>query len=81
MFTLKPKLENNSSTPVIVAGESATATPNASKPSLEITNSHENHLEGFFLHHLSHIILGSLALLIIGIWAYASRRKWRDLSD
>jgi len=81
MFSLNPKLENNSPTPANVASESATSTLNASKPAPEITKSHENHLEGFFLHHLSHIILGAAALLVIGIWAYASRRKWRDLSD
>ena len=74
-FILKTKSESKSSTPVAVPSESETALPKV------ITTDHVNHTEGFFLHHKDHIILGTLALLVIGIWAYASRRKWRELPD
>ena len=74
-FILKTKSESKSSTPVAVPSESDTALPQV------ITTDHVNHSEGFFLHHRDHIILGTLALLVIGIWAYASRRKWRELPD
>jgi methionine-rich copper-binding protein CopC len=74
-FTLRTKSESKSPTPIAVPSKSETALPQV------ITTDHVNHAEGFFLHHRDHIILGSLALLVIGIWAYASRRKWRDLSD
>ena len=74
-FILKTKSESKSSTPVAVPSESETALPKV------ITTNHVNHTEGFFLHHKDHIILGTLALLVIGVWAYASRRKWRELPD
>jgi methionine-rich copper-binding protein CopC len=74
-FILKTKSESKSSTPVAVPSESETALPKV------ITTNHVNHTEGFFLHHKDHIILGTLALLVIGVWAYASRRKWRELAD
>jgi hypothetical protein len=74
-FTLKIKSESKSSIPAAVPSESETALPTV------ITTDHVNHSEGFFLHHRDHIILGTLALLVIGIWAYASRRKWRELHD
>ena len=74
-FILKTKSESKSSTPVAVPSESETALPKV------ITTDHVNHTEGFFLHHRDHIILGALALLVIGVWAYASRRKWRELHD
>lgn len=74
-FILKTKSESKSSTPVAVPSESETALPTV------ITTDHVHHSEGFFLHHRDHIILGTLALLVIGIWAYASRRKWRELLD
>ncbi len=74
-FILKTKSESKSSTPVAIPSESETALPKV------ITTNHVNHSEGFFLHHRDHIILGTLALLVIGIWAYASRRKWRELLD
>ena len=74
-FTLRTKSESKSPTPIAVPSKSETALPQV------ITTDHVNHAEGFFLHHRDHIILGSLALLVIGIWAYASRRKWRELSD
>jgi len=74
-FTLRTKSESKSPTPIAVPNKSETALPQV------ITTDHVNHAEGFFLHHRDHIILGSLALLVIGIWAYASRRKWRELPD
>jgi len=74
-FLLKTKSESKSSTPVAVPSESETALPKV------ITTNHIKNTEGFFLHHRDHIILGTLALLVIGIWAYASRRKWRELPD
>jgi len=74
-FTLRTKSESKSPTPTAVPSKSETALPQV------ITTDHVNHAEGFFLHHRDHIILGSLALLVIGIWAYASRRKWRELPD
>lgn len=74
-FTLKSESENKSSTPVAAPSKSETALPQV------ITTDHVIHSEGFFLHHRDHIILGTLALLVIGIWAYASRRKWRELPD
>ena len=74
-FTLRTKSESKSPTPIAVPSKSETALPQV------ITTDHVNHAEGFFLHHRDHIILGSLALLVIGIWAYASRRKWRELPD
>jgi methionine-rich copper-binding protein CopC len=74
-FTLRTKSESKSPTPIAVPSKSDTALPQV------ITTDHVNHAEGFFLHHRDHIILGSLALLVIGIWAYASRRKWRELPD
>ena len=74
-FTLKTKSESKSPTPLVVPSKSETALPQV------ITTDHVNHSEGFFLHHRDHIILGTLALLVIGIWAYASRRKWRELPD
>ena len=74
-FILKIKSESKSSIPAAVPSESETALPTV------ITTDHVNHSEGFFLHHRDHIILGTLALLVIGIWAYASRRKWRELPD
>jgi methionine-rich copper-binding protein CopC len=74
-FTLRTKSESKSPTPIAVPSKSETALPQV------ITIDHVNHAEGFFLHHRDHIILGSLALLVIGIWAYASRRKWRELPD
>ena len=74
-FTLRTKSESKSPTPIAVPSKSETALPQV------ITTDHVNHSEGFFLHHRDHIILGSLALLVIGIWAYASRRKWRELPD
>ena len=74
-FILKSKSESKSSIPAAVPSESETALPTV------ITTDHVNHSEGFFLHHRDHIILGTLALLVIGIWAYASRRKWRELPD
>ena len=74
-FTLRTKSESKSPTPIAVPSKSETALPKV------ITTDHVNHSEGFFLHHRDHIILGSLALLVIGIWAYVSRRKWRELSD
>ena len=74
-FTLRTKSESKSPTPIAVPSKSETALPQV------ITSDHVNHSEGFFLHHRDHIILGSLALLVIGIWAYASRRKWRELPD
>ncbi len=74
-FTLRTKSESKSPTPIAVPSKSETALPKV------ITTDHVNHAEGFFLHHRDHIILGSLALLVIGIWAYVSRRKWRELSD
>jgi len=74
-FTLRTKSESKSPTPIAVPSKSETALPQV------ITTDHVNHSEGFFLHHREHIILGSLALLVIGIWAYASRRKWRELPD
>lgn len=74
-FILKSKSESKSPTPAAVPSESDTALPQV------ITTDHVNHSEGFFLHHRDHIILGTLALLVIGIWAYASRRKWRELPD
>lgn len=74
-FTLRTKSESKSPTPIAVPSKSETALPQ------EITTDHVNHAEGFFLHHRDHIILGSLALLVIGIWAFASRRKWRELPD
>jgi methionine-rich copper-binding protein CopC len=74
-FTLRTKSESKSPTPIAVPSKSETALPQV------ITTDHINHAEGFFLHHRDHIILGSLALLVIGIWAYASRRKWRELPD
>lgn len=74
-FILKTKSEIKSSTPVAAPSESDTALPKV------ITTDHVNHTEGFFLHHRDHIILGALALLVIGVWAYASRRKWRELAD
>ena len=74
-FTLRTKSESKSPTPIAVPSKSETALPKV------ITTDHVNHSEGFFLHHRDHIILGSLALLVIGIWAYASRRKWRELPD
>jgi methionine-rich copper-binding protein CopC len=74
-FTLRTKSESKSPTPIAVPSKNETALPKV------ITTDHVNHSEGFFLHHRDHIILGSLALLVIGIWAYVSRRKWRELSD
>ncbi len=74
-FILKTKSESKSSTPVAVPSESETALPKV------IRTNHVKNTEGFFLHHRDHIILGTLALLVIGIWAYASRRKWRELPD
>jgi copper resistance protein C len=74
-FILKTKSESKSLTPAAVPSESETALPQV------ITKDHVNHSEGFFLHHRDHIILGALALLVIGIWAYTSRRKWRELHD
>jgi len=74
-FTLRTKSESKSPTPIAVPSKSETALPQV------ITTDHVNHAEGFFLHHRDHIILGSLALLVIGNWAYASRRKWRELPD
>ena len=74
-FILKSKSESKSPIPAAVPSESETALPQV------ITTDHVNHSEGFFLHHRDHIILGTLALLVIGIWAYASRRKWRELHD
>ena len=74
-FILKSKSESKSSIPAAVPSESETALPQV------ITTDHVNHSEGFFLHHRDHIILGTLALLVIGVWAYASRRKWRELAD
>ena len=74
-FTLRTKSESKSPTPIAVPSKSETALPQVN------TTDHVNHAEGFFLHHRDHIILGSLALLVIGIWAYASRRKWRELPD
>ena len=74
-FILKSKSESKSPIPAAVPSESDTALPQV------ITTDHVNHSEGFFLHHRDHIILGTLALLVIGIWAYASRRKWRELPD
>ena len=74
-FTLRTKSESKSPTPIAVPSKSETELPQV------ITTDHVNHSEGFFLHHRDHIILGSLALLVIGIWAYASRRKWRELPD
>ena len=74
-FTLRTKSESKSPTPIAVPSKSETALPQV------ITSDHVNHSEGFFLHHRDHIILGSLALLVIGIWAYASRCKWRELPD
>lgn len=74
-FTLRTKSESKSPTPIAVPSKSETALPQV------IATDHVNHAEGFFLHHRDHIILGSLALLVIGIWAYASRRKWRELPD
>jgi methionine-rich copper-binding protein CopC len=74
-FTLRTKSESKSPTPIAVPSKGETALPQV------ITTDHVNHAEGFFLHHRDHIILGSLALLVIGIWAYASRRKWRELPD
>ena len=74
-FTLRTKSESKSPTPIAVPSKSETELPQV------ITTDHVNHAEGFFLHHRDHIILGSLALLVIGIWAYASRRKWRELPD
>ena len=74
-FILKSKSESKSSIPAAVPSESETALPQV------ITTDHVNHSEGFFLRHRDHIILGTLALLVIGVWAYASRRKWRELAD
>ena len=74
-FTLKSKNESKSPTPVTVPSKSETALPQV------ITTVHEKHSEGFFLHHKDHLILGTFTLLVIGIWAYASRRKWRELPD
>jgi methionine-rich copper-binding protein CopC len=74
-FTFRTKSESKSPTPIAVPSKSETALPQV------ITTDQVNHAEGFFLHHRDHIILGSLALLVIGIWAYASRRKWRELPD
>jgi methionine-rich copper-binding protein CopC len=74
-FTLRTKSESKSPTPIAVPSKSETELPQV------ITTDHVNHSEGFFLHHRDHIILGSLALLVIGIWAYTSRRKWRELPD
>jgi methionine-rich copper-binding protein CopC len=74
-FELKPKSESKTPTPLALPSEIETSQPQVT------TKAHVNHPEGFLLHHRDHIILGALALLVIGIWGIASRRKWRELPD
>ena len=74
-FELKPKSESKTPTPLALPSEFETSQPQVT------TKAHVNHPEGFLLHHRDHIILGALALLVIGIWGIASRRKWRELPD
>ena len=80
-FTLQTGSENQETKSVAKPIKSVKATPNEARPVIVDQLAHKEHSQGFFLHHLNHIIAGAAALLIIGIWAIASRRKWRDLFD
>jgi len=80
-FTLQIINDNQVQKSVANPVETVKAIPNESKPVSVEELAHEEHPQGFFLHHLNHIIVGTLALLFIGIWAIASRRKWRELPD